>query len=458
MLTLIALLAFGSAQAQQTIDFEGLVKGQVVGSVFADGGYGPVTVVGSNLQNSPAVNSAVIFDSNCVGGCSGGDRDLGSPNTAFGGPGLGIGGGPGAYQNDTALGNILIVHERPSEIVEIQPGLPGVTNPDDETSATTITIEFPEAVTLFKFTIIDRESNESQNIELLGEGGVMLGMYSSPATGDNGVATLYTDAGAPGTGTAGVVKLVMTHKGSGGLDNLVFLPPPPPPPGGGCSFTLGYWKTHEEAWPVDQLTLGNTVYAKSALLGILNASPKGDKTIILAHQLIAAKLNVANSADDTDIASTITAADAWLIANGPIGNGIKNWNGGEPLSSTLDDYNNGLIGPGHCGDTTSASFGAATDAPLFVASEAPTSFGLEGNYPNPFNPTTTITFAVKEAAHVRLSVYDMLGREVQVLVDRVLEAGRYDAGFDAGNLPSGTYLYRLSTPAGTFTQTMVLSK
>jgi len=451
---MIALFGLNKASAQETIDFEGLVEGQVVSSVFGDGGFGPVTVTGSNLQNSPGVNAAVIFDSYCIGGCTGNDRDLGSPNVAFGGPGLGLGGGPGAFQNDSALGNILIVHERPTEIVDIQPGLPGVINPDDENGATTIVLDFPEPVTIYQFTIIDRESNESQNIELIGEGGVMLGMFSSPATGDNGVATVVTDAGLAGAGTAGVVQLVMTHKGSGGLDNIVFLPPPPPP--GGCSYTQGFWKTHPEAWPVDQLTLGNVVYTKAQLLDIFNASPKGDKTLILAHQLIAAKLNVANGADDTDIASTISAADAWLIANGPVGNGNKDWNGGETLSNTLDAYNNGEIGPGHCDDVSSAmNAGSRIDR---LAVDTPVSFGLNGNYPNPFNPTTTISFSVQEATHIRLSVYDLLGREVELLVDRALEAGQYDASFDAGNLPSGTYLYRLSTPAGTFTQTMVLSK
>jgi hypothetical protein len=459
---LLSMLTLETASAQQTIDFEGLVEGQVVGSVFGDAGYGPISVFGSNIQNSPDVNSAVIFDSHCVGGCTGNDPDLGSPNAAFGGPGVGAGGASGAFQNDTALGNVLIIHERPTEIVDIQPGLPGVTNPDDERSPTTITIDFPDPVTMYRFTIIDRENDELQNVELFGVGDVLLGAFSTPATGDNGVAEVATDAGGAGSGTAGVVKLVMTHRGSGGLDNIVFLPPPPPPPGDNCSFTQGYWKTHPEAWPVTQLTLGNVTYDQDELLDIFNAAPAGDKTLILAHQLIASKLNVANGADDSAIASTITAADAWLIANGPVGNGNKKWNGGEALSNTLDAYNNGLIGPGHCDDVDGdmdGEYGASAGSPFQrLTGEAPESFGLSGNYPNPFNPTTAITFSVKETAHVRLAVYDLLGRELEVLVNRVLEAGAYESHFEAGDLPSGTYLYRLTTPAGTFTQTMVLSK
>ncbi|MEZ4699160.1 MAG: T9SS type A sorting domain-containing protein [Rhodothermales bacterium] len=80
------------------------------------------------------------------------------------------------------------------------------------------------------------------------------------------------------------------------------------------------------------------------------------------------------------------------------------------------------------------------------------------NYPNPFNPTTTITFALSEQAQVRLTVYDMLGREVERLVDSIQEAGSHEVTFNAGDLPGGTYLYRLETPAGSFVQQMVLLK
>ena len=57
-----------------------------------------------------------------------------------------------------------------------------------------------------------------------------------------------------------------------------------------------------------------------------------------------------------------------------------------------------------------------------------------------------------------LVIYDVLGRQVQVLVDGVRQAGTYEAVFEAGNLPSGTYLYRLETPQGSFVQTMLLLK
>ena len=90
--------------------------------------------------------------------------------------------------------------------------------------------------------------------------------------------------------------------------------------------------------------------------------------------------------------------------------------------------------------------------------DVPMKLSLAGAYPNPFNPTTTIRVAVPEAAPVKLLVYDLLGRHVETLVDGTLDVGIHDIRFNASNLPSGTYLYRLETSAGSFTKRMVLTK
>jgi hypothetical protein len=81
----------------------------------------------------------------------------------------------------------------------------------------------------------------------------------------------------------------------------------------------------------------------------------------------------------------------------------------------------------------------------------PDRFALFQNYPNPFNPTTVIRYEVPVAGEVRLSVYDLLGREVAILVNKNQGQGKYDVRFDATGLASGIYLYRLV--AGKFTQT-----
>ena len=79
-----------------------------------------------------------------------------------------------------------------------------------------------------------------------------------------------------------------------------------------------------------------------------------------------------------------------------------------------------------------------------VAEETvPGRFSLEGNYPNPFNPQTTIRYTLPEAADVELVVYDVLGREVAVLVSEQQAAGKYEQVFSAADLPSGLYVYVL---------------
>jgi hypothetical protein len=84
----------------------------------------------------------------------------------------------------------------------------------------------------------------------------------------------------------------------------------------------------------------------------------------------------------------------------------------------------------------------------------PKAVRLNQNYPNPFNPSTTITFQLPSQSHVMLRVFDVLGREVAALVDRVKSAGQHEITWDASNRASGMYFYRLS--AGGVVQTKKL--
>jgi hypothetical protein len=88
----------------------------------------------------------------------------------------------------------------------------------------------------------------------------------------------------------------------------------------------------------------------------------------------------------------------------------------------------------------------------------PAEFALYQNYPNPFNPSTTIQYSVKERASVELVLYDILGRQVVVLVNEEQDAGYYKINFNAGRLASGIYFYRIQ--AGNFIETkkMILLK
>jgi len=89
---------------------------------------------------------------------------------------------------------------------------------------------------------------------------------------------------------------------------------------------------------------------------------------------------------------------------------------------------------------------------------APLDFALYPNYPNPFNPTTTIRYDVKETGLVSLKVFDLLGREVATLVHGEIPAGSYSIEWDAGDLPSGLYLCRMEAERFVETRKMVLLK
>ena len=80
----------------------------------------------------------------------------------------------------------------------------------------------------------------------------------------------------------------------------------------------------------------------------------------------------------------------------------------------------------------------------------PQRWSVEQNYPNPFNPRATIKYGLPKSSVVKLGVYDILGREVSVLVNDRRDAGVYEVKFDGSNLASGVYFYRLQ--AGDFVQ------
>ncbi|MGA9118077.1 MAG: T9SS type A sorting domain-containing protein [Bacteroidota bacterium] len=88
----------------------------------------------------------------------------------------------------------------------------------------------------------------------------------------------------------------------------------------------------------------------------------------------------------------------------------------------------------------------------------PRTYELSQNYPNPFNPSTRIEFSVPSTGMVRLEVANILGQQVAMLINQTMSAGKYVAQFDAGNLPSGLYLYRLTAGATSITRKMMLVK
>ncbi|NOS84167.1 MAG: T9SS type A sorting domain-containing protein, partial [Ignavibacteria bacterium] len=93
-----------------------------------------------------------------------------------------------------------------------------------------------------------------------------------------------------------------------------------------------------------------------------------------------------------------------------------------------------------------------------LSTELPERFELYQNYPNPFNPVTHFGFRIAEFGLVKLTVFDMLGKEVAKLVNQQLQPGSYEADWDASAFPSGVYYYKLESGNFTETKKMVLIK
>jgi hypothetical protein len=109
--------------------------------------------------------------------------------------------------------------------------------------------------------------------------------------------------------------------------------------------TPGYWKNHPEAWP-DMIEVGGVTYDRDTAIYWLKRVGK-DKTTTMFSSLVSAKLNVLMGNVSTCVDATIILADAWMAANGPVGSTVAAsspaWAEGQPLHTTLDDYNNGHL-------------------------------------------------------------------------------------------------------------------
>lgn len=129
-------------------------------------------------------------------------------------------------------------------------------------------------------------------------------------------------------------------------------------------------------------------------------------------------------------------------------------------------YPNNIAGTGSC--TVTMTYQSTTISQDFAVVANPIGikqisntvkdFSLAQNYPNPFNPSTKIGFSIPKSNYVDLRIYDLLGREVKVLTSQYMTAGEYELEFDARNLSSGMYYYRLQTGDNVAVKKMTLVK
>ena len=127
-----------------------------------------------------------------------------------------------------------------------------------------------------------------------------------------------------------------------------------PPASDDCTLTQGYWKNHPESWSgISYLKLGWVAYNQAQLLVIFGQPARGNGLVSLAHQLIAAKLNLKlGVTPPTEVAAAIQAADALIgsLVVPPIGSGTLSPSATAGLTDVLDSFNSGNLGPGHCRD------------------------------------------------------------------------------------------------------------
>ena len=188
--------------------------------------------------------------------------------------------------------------------------------------------------------------------------------------------------------------------------------------------------------------------------------------------------NKSNSGIQTDDARHIACDNNNAVWIGTSDSGLikydgNNWttfnNDNSPLTRnfitdvTIDDNNNKWIGVN--GDANYPGLFVYNENGVVVdvkynanKMEVPTQFALSQNYPNPFNPSTTINYSLPESGNVTLKIFDILGQEVATLVNKKQIQGNYEVKFNAGELSSGIYFYRLKTDNFSKTNKMMLLK
>jgi len=142
---------------------------------------------------------------------------------------------------------------------------------------------------------------------------------------------------------------------------------------------------------------------------------------------------------------------------------------GDTVEVSVHFFTDSIIATGHvqieigsahnAQDRTVINFTGSTE-PTAVNDQDPVvkEFKVYQNYPNPFNPTTTITYAVPQRTNVSVKVYNITGKEVATLVNEVKDAGAYSVNFNAENLSSGVYFYKISAGQFSSVRKMILIK
>jgi len=163
------------------------------------------------------------------------------------------------------------------------------------------------------------------------------------------------------------------------------------------------------------------------------------------------RINTFTNMDDT----LVTSTNIGVIATTNMGNNWINL-GPKQQTSGLMIYNNKIYAGGvNCVWKRDATTYTGI---VSISSEVPENYYLHQNYPNPFNPGTKIKFEIPTNTYTKLTIFDITGREVKILVDEMLQPGTYETNWIADNLSSGIYFYKLTTHNFSKTKKMLLLK
>ncbi|HHG85651.1 MAG TPA: T9SS type A sorting domain-containing protein, partial [Bacteroidetes bacterium] len=415
-----------------------------------------IRVSANNTGGGP--NHAVIFDSSNP---SGGDWDLGTPNSDFGGPGLGVGGRlgqPGA--NNVPLGKLLIVQENYTPR-NCGPGNNDYCNPDDEAGGGALIFDFDCPTTIQDVTIVDADDGNPSGAVLTFNGGAAFAQI--PNLGNNSTQTVYINQ-------AGVNHMEVVFAGSGGLaafhyqpdtaiicieqgtldiDSMLNLPvyslglcnnpctasnPGISAPPACVSLIMRVTTDNfasESSWRVLDMTTGLTVGSRQFTF-LDNAQVFSDTLCVDPRHCFAATMfdsfgdgMCCNNGNGTWSVKFDTAA----IVVSPLAGAFA---GSETVQV-------GVCAPNK--DEEASSPAAAMDdlvTELMVSA-----------YPNPSNGRTTIKFLSPKAGRVQLDLFTMTGVQVKTLYNGVVNAGvSQQVEFETQAMPAGIYLYRLTSEAG----------
>ena len=156
--------------------------------------------------------------------------------------------------------------------------------------------------------------------------------------------------------------------------------------------------------------------------------------------------------------NTVVQANPWNSTAGT-GFSVGGYSSSAGIDGSMDEFRfyKRSLDPAEIAATWNLDLGLVTSVTPVVAN-VPDKYSLSQNYPNPFNPVTKINFAIPKSGFVTLKVYDVLGREVSTLVNEIKNAGTYKVDFNASNLSSGMYFYKVSVNGFTDVKKMMLIK